>query len=90
MQATIEANKTISTAETVAAMTDAESAAEASIVYGRYASQAALYKTVKSERSLSSEGILRIQRPPVDDNPFNHIRPGLVSTVTFPTLYIAV
>jgi regulator of protease activity HflC (stomatin/prohibitin superfamily) len=54
----VEANKTIDSAKTEAAVTTKNAEAESAIVYGRYQSQGALYKSVRQERGLSSEGLL--------------------------------
>lgn len=54
----VEANKTLDSARTAAKVTTKAAEAEAAIVYGRYESQGALYKQVRSNRGLSSEGLL--------------------------------
>jgi len=54
----VTANKTLASARTAAAMTTKTAGAEASIVQGRYESQAATYKKVRTDRGLSSEGLL--------------------------------
>jgi len=54
----VQANKTLDTAYTQAAVVAKNAEADGSIVYGRYASQGALYKKVRQERGLSSEGLL--------------------------------
>lgn len=54
----IDANKTLNTAQTQKSITEKNAAAEAAIVYGRYVSQAQTYYTVRSNRSMTSEGLL--------------------------------
>lgn len=54
----VQANKTIDTATTQAAVIAKNAQVEGDVVYGRYASQGVLYKQVRSERNLTSEGLL--------------------------------
>jgi len=54
----VQANKTIDIATTQAAVIAKNAQVEGDVVYGRYASQGVLYKQVRSERNLTSEGLL--------------------------------
>merc|ERR1712010_441757 len=54
----VAANKTIAVAQTVASVTQKNAEAEGAIIYGQYASQGALYKSVRETRGLSSAGLL--------------------------------
>jgi len=54
----IDANKTLNTAATQKSITEKNAEAEAAVVYGRYVSQAQTYYTVRSNRSMTSEGLL--------------------------------
>lgn len=58
MRIVVEANKTLDAAKTAALVATKNSQTEAAIVYGKYASQGAMYKIVRSERNLTSEGLL--------------------------------
>jgi len=55
---TVEANKTMDSARTAAAVTTKAAEARAAIVYGQYESQGKLYNAVRTTRGLSSEGLL--------------------------------
>jgi len=58
LRAQVESNKTIDAATTAASVTKKNAETDAAIVYGKYAAQGATYKTVRSERNLTSEGLL--------------------------------
>jgi len=58
MRVIVEANKTIDAANTAALVLSKNAQIEAAIVYGKYESQGAMYKTVRYDRNLTSEGLL--------------------------------
>merc|ERR1711939_1295139 len=76
MRVRVQANKTLDTAVTQAAVIAKNAEAEGAIVYGKYASQAALYKKVRTDRGLSSEGLLAYIGTRLIDE-LDHITVGL-------------
>lgn len=55
---TVNANKTLLTAQTSAAVVTKQAEADGTVIYSQYASQGALYKSIRETRGLSSEGLL--------------------------------
>merc|ERR1711988_963568 len=76
MRTRVQANKTLDSANTQAAVTNKTAQTEAAVVYGRYESQGALYKQVRTERNLTSEGLLAYIGTRLIDE-LNHITVGL-------------
>lgn len=55
---TVNANKTLLTATTHAAVVTKQAEADGTVIYSQYAAQGALYKSIRETRGLSSEGLL--------------------------------
>merc|ERR1711998_489174 len=72
----VQANKTLDTARTQAAVVAKNAETEAAVVYGRYQSQGQLYASVRATRNLTSEGLLAYIGTRLIDE-LDHITVGL-------------